>query len=126
MNLPTPTDARNRSRFWLALSLSTVTALAVTVPLAFRAAGADSSQGGPAAEVPTQEVPLPDAEVAPDAIVVETTEPPGPQLPVIAVRPDVETDLLLQPGSVATGSTTTSSTPTIEASSTTESNSDDS
>jgi hypothetical protein len=58
-----PKQPTGRGRFWLALSLSTVTAASVAVPLALKAVNAERTQRAPAA--PNQEqVEVPPVETA--------------------------------------------------------------
>ncbi len=99
MNLSNPADARNRGRFWLALSLSSVTALAVTVPLAFRAADAGQQSEDPA----TSEITVPPTVVEPvpteDSVVAESEPAPTTSsILTIEMRGDVDTELVFESG----------------------------
>lgn len=99
MNPSSPRDARKRGRFWLALSLSTVTALAVAVPLAFRAAGAGDLEGPATSQVTTPQAQLAEVEPVEDSVVAEeTTSSTSSPLPAIAVRADVEAEFVIQAG----------------------------
>jgi hypothetical protein len=56
MYLQRPGEAAGRGRFWLALSLSTVTAAAVAAPLALKAVSVDAERD-PAAQIGGNTVP---------------------------------------------------------------------
>ncbi len=114
MNLSSPADARNRGRFWLALSLSSVTALAVTIPLAFRAADAGQQNNPASSEITTPVAETIDPEQTEDSIVVgSSATSTTSSILTIDERSDVEAELVIQPGtSPQTQVTTTTSTST--------------
>ncbi len=101
MNPSSPADARNRGRFWLALSLSSVTALAVTVPLAFRAADAGQQDDPATGEVTTPLADIVEPEPTEDSIVTDSGVTSTTLSPlIIDKRQSVDADLVIRSGTL--------------------------